>query len=101
MPRDPETHPDLDAPDTGATDGQAALGAIAGGIEGCAERFPGDAAQRVSGFAEVVRTTSGRRPPAQRGMAVPPDEAQSRVRGRASARGTITAKRGPRSALRA
>ncbi|MFN8591253.1 MAG: hypothetical protein U0031_07280 [Thermomicrobiales bacterium] len=68
------------------------------GIEVCAERFPNDEEQRVSCFAEVVRTTIGKRPSKRTGTAIPADTTESRRRGSAHAHAALRAKRAAQKA---
>ena len=68
------------------------------GIEVCAERFPRDEERRVSCFAEVVRSTIGRRPSKRTGTAIPADTTESRRRGSAHAHAALRAKRAARKA---
>lgn len=68
------------------------------GIEVCAERFPHDEEQRVSCFADVVRTTIGKRPSKRTGTAIPADTTESRRRGSAHAHAALRAKRAAQKA---
>jgi hypothetical protein len=68
------------------------------GIEVCAERFPHDEEQRVNCFAEVVRTTIGKRPSKRTGTAIPADTTESRRRGSAHAHAALRAKRAAQKA---
>jgi hypothetical protein len=68
------------------------------GIEVCAERFPNDEEQRVNCFAEVVRTTIGKRPSKRTGTAIPADTTESRRRGSAHAHAALRAKRAAQKA---
>ena len=96
--------PDLDLfpPDALTTPGSEKLTethrAFIDGIEVCAERFPNDEEQRVTCFAEVVRTTIGKRPSKRTGTAIPADTTESRRRGSAHAHAALRAKRAAQKA---
>ena len=58
-------------PTAAALEGPDQHQAFIDGIEICADRFPGDEDRRVSCFAEVVKTTIGRRASKRTGTAIP------------------------------
>src|SRR5215213_9975963 len=68
------------------------------GIEICVDRFPGDEDLSVSCFAEVFKTTSGRRASKRTGTAIPADIVESRRRGSAHAHAALRAKRAAQKA---
>ena len=81
-------------PPTGAAlEGSDQHQAFIDGIEICADRFPRDEERRVSCFAEVVKTTIGRRASKRTGTAIPADSVESRRRGSAHAHAALRAKR--------
>jgi hypothetical protein len=85
-------------PPTQSLEGLDQHRAFIDGIEVCAERFPGDEERRVTCFAEVVKSTIGRRASKRTGTAIPADSVESRRRGSAHAHAALRAKRAAQKA---
>jgi hypothetical protein len=86
------------SPTAAALEGPDQHRAFIDGIEICADRFPADEEKRVSCFAEVVKTTIGRRASKRTGTAIPADSVESRRRGSAHAHAALRAKRAAQKA---
>ena len=93
LPRNDQIDVIETSPDVSAQTSTDTHRAFVDGIEVCAERFPRDEDKRVSCFAEVVRTTIGRRPSKRTGTAIPAETTESRRRGSAHAHAAQRAKR--------
>lgn len=92
---------DLYEPGTPPTESLEAMDqhrAFIDGIEVCADRFPRDEERRVTCFAEVVKSTIGRRASKRTGTAIPADSVESRRRGSAHAHAALRAKRAAQKA---